>query len=867
MPQMEMPVDGEGNAIVVTGERLRGQLDVEQAPVLELNAEDIEAIGATSIAELIEAIGPQTSSSRGRGDGRPVFLVNGIRIGSFRELRSYPPEAIEKVEVMPEEVAQKFGFPPDRRVVNIILKENYSSREIELEYEQPWDGGYSRNEQEFTLLTINDGARFNVNLEASDSSLLTEAERGVIQADDAALPAGVDLGQFRSLVSDSREYEGTVNWAKALGENGTSLSLNASAGYSETLSLSGVQDLVTLDPLERRTEVQTYSSSASLSRPIDGWQFTATADAVLQDTQTEIERAGSNLTDFADSETVTLDSKASMRGTLADLPAGELSATFNADLDWKRIASEDTRTSGDARFTRRRLGGAASIVVPIAEDGAAWGGIGDLSANFSAGIEDLSDFGTLYDWSAGLTWKPTESLTLSATHIVNEEAPSLTQLGAPRLETFNVPTFDFVNGETVLATIISGGNPDLLAETQRDWKFSANWELPFWENTRFSAEYVRNRSSDVTSSLPAVTAAIEAAFPDRITRDASGQLVSIDRRPITYDRTRSERLVFSLTTRGSFGEARPESEGEAQRGPRGGGGRSAEGRRGDTGGPGGEGRRGPPSPEQREAFMQFRERVCAEDGMAVLERLAQAVANGEDLSAQFPGFDPERAARMIERFRKDDGSIDQERLAQFRERICSMDPAAMRGQGGQNRQAAGQGGGRRGGGGPGFGRRGDDGRGRYFVNLTHTVELANTILIAPGIPELDLLDGDASGSTGQARHSARLEAGMFRNGWGVRLSGNYTGKARIDGSDALGNGDLFFGDLATFDLRVFADLGQVLEREEGFLKNFRVSLRADNVFDARRRVTDQNGEVPLGYQPFLIDPVGRYIGVDLRKLF
>ncbi|TNE51115.1 MAG: hypothetical protein EP341_07295, partial [Sphingomonadales bacterium] len=65
------------NEIVVSGERLRGQLDVEQAPVLELNEEDIQAVGATSVADLIAAIGPQTGSSRGRGGGQPVFLVNG----------------------------------------------------------------------------------------------------------------------------------------------------------------------------------------------------------------------------------------------------------------------------------------------------------------------------------------------------------------------------------------------------------------------------------------------------------------------------------------------------------------------------------------------------------------------------------------------------------------------------------------------------------------------------------------------------------------------------------------------------------------------------------------------------------------------
>ena len=114
--------DGEsGNEIVVTAERIRGQVDTDVPPVLELDAEEIATYGAGSIEELIEQLAPQTGSGRGRGEGRPVFLVNGQRVGGFREFRRYPPEAIERVEVLPEEVALQFGFPADQRVINFIL--------------------------------------------------------------------------------------------------------------------------------------------------------------------------------------------------------------------------------------------------------------------------------------------------------------------------------------------------------------------------------------------------------------------------------------------------------------------------------------------------------------------------------------------------------------------------------------------------------------------------------------------------------------------------------------------------------------------------------------------------------------------------
>ena len=163
----------------------------------------------------------------------------------------------------------------------------------------------------------------------------------------------------------------------------------------------------------------------------------------------------------------------------------------------------------------------------------------------------------------------------------------------------------------------------------------------------------------------------------------------------------------------------------------------------------------------------------------------------------------------------------------------------------------------------GGGRRGW----RYFANLTHTIELQNEILIAPGVAPLDQLDGDATGAFGFPRHSSRLEAGIFGNGLGMRMSGRYTGETRLDGSGTPGSSDIFFDDLATFDLRVFANIDQLTGGKTPAFKNLRISLRMDNVFDAQRAVRDENGDTPNKYQPFVIDPVGRFIGIDIRKLF
>jgi hypothetical protein len=874
----EQPLDAL-TTIIVSGERIRGQLIVDQPPVVEYDAEDIASFGGSSIADIVEALGPVTSSGRGSRGGQPVILVNGIRVASFREISSYPPEAIAKVEVFAEEVAQRFGFDPDQRVVNIVLKDDYSAITAEFELEAPDSGGYARNQQEATYLRIADGARLNFDLSVEDISTLTEDERGFVVS--STIPGVADEAPFRSLVADSHAVEGTVNYARASIESGSSFSLNATASRNESTSLSGLRSIDGIvSTLERRRQTDTLSLGGVWNRRIGGWQASFTSDAVLANGDTEIDRRGDAGFDLAETRTRTIVNKATFTGYPLELPAGELATTIDLGFDWRRLESSDTRSASETSITRRRLRPNINVVIPIAKRDGAWGAVGTLSANLSAGIEDLSDFGSLTSWSAGLNWSPFERLNLQATRVWRESAPSISALGNPRIDTLNVPLVDFATGREVFATIISGGNPSLSAETQSDWKFGANWELPFWKDTRLQVDYAINRSRDVTLEAPSYTAAFEGAFPDRVVRDGAGDLQSVDLRPVTLYRSASRTLAFGLSTRGTIGAARV-PQGGGQRGPA------------ASGGGGGQG----PAPGfDPGRFQQLRQQVCAApegtvpdlsqlpeqlrarllgpDGQAdpvkvldLRQRFCseQTVQQFETLHTALCAepFDPAKLPpEMLERLKGPDGAIDQERLSRMRARICATGGPAGSGAGG------GTGGGRGGGAGLPFGRGpGGDGQGRYFLNFNHSITLENEVRLAAGGPRFDQLDGEVIGGGVVSRHGSTLEGGLFWNGYGVRLSGRYQGKAVLRGSGLPGSSDLFYGDLATFDVRLFADLGQVFTRQEGFLKGFRLSLIASNVFDARRRVTDAQGVVPDAFDPRRLDPTGRYLGIDLRKQF
>ncbi len=946
-PSQEDPLPD--NAIIVTGERVRGQVQTNVPPVVELDEADIAAYGADSLADLIEQLGPQTGSASGRGSGRPVFLVNGRRVSSFREFRRYPPEAIVKVEVFPEEVALQYGYPADQRVVNFILKDNFASREVEVEYGQPTAGGRSSGELEYSQLSIKGPDRLLLGAEYNTSSMLTEAERGIIQTVDSVptVAGDPDPAAYRSLASDSESFELETTWNTSFGEGARApaLSINANLERSLTRSLSGLDTVlltdpdgnselraIDADPITRRASSTTASLGSSFNAPVGDWNLAITLDAARgwstskldrrRDTSALVEAAAAGELDIAGdlgfvpgagfdearSKTYTIDSLATLTGQPILLPSGEVNVTAKVGYKMNGIDSTDTRNDGpDTSLNRRRALAGINLGIPIASAREDFlGALGELGLDLGAGVDHLSDFGTLTNWNAGLNWRPSESLSLQASYGVREAAPSLTQLGAPQIIDVNVPIFDFVTGETVLANVVTGGNPDLIAETQRDLKLSASYDFDLFERSNFRVEYIRNRSDDVTESFPVLTPAIEAAFPDRVTR-VDGQLVELDRRPVTFAERKSSRIRYGFNFFGKLGKPAPESEGGGRRGGfmarMGGAGAqgSAPGQSGQ-----GQGRGGFNSerfqqiraefckedaqpdisklPEQMQQRLrgedgqidparvaQMRERFCSADGAPDPERMAamrQALCAGwnpDDPSASTPVDLAALPERVRERLTGPDGQIDQARLNELRSRVCAAqqgdgNPGEARG-GGASGADESRGSGRRGGGGRG-GRGGGDGQGRWNLSLYHTIELENSALIAPGVPELDLLDGDALSGSGVSRHNFTMEGGVFHKGIGLRLSGNYASGSQVD--------TLTFHDLATFDLRLFMNLEEqtwLTGESPGFFKGSRMSLRVKNLFDARQRVTDDSGIVPLGYQPDLVDPLGRVVSVEFRKVF
>ncbi|HEX6604526.1 MAG TPA: TonB-dependent receptor [Sphingomicrobium sp.] len=774
----EQPLDeDEGEeAIVVTGQKPRGSVVGDIPPEKVLDARDVRATGATNITELLAALAPEIGSGRGRGGEQPVLLLNGQRISSFRELRDIPTEAIVRVEILPEEVALKYGYRADQRVVNIVLRQRFRSTVAQLGGAVATEGGYVNGNADLTRLMIQRNGRTQLNAHAEGNGMLTEAERD-IRLDNVPPGATVDDAlAARSLIGTRRLVRGSGTFNRQVLGN-VSATLNTELEHSEGRSLIGLGDVL-LEPLDRNTSSDSAHAGLTLNWDKSNWRWNVTGNADWDRDLTRTDNDDPDLVRDRARETRTSgDLTATANGTLFRLPAGNAGATLRAGIASQHLDSERRRDGETTPNSLGRTTGTASINLdlPISRRGRDFAALGNLTLNANAEIDQLSDFGTLTTIGAGANFSPLERLNFVTSWTREEGAPNIQQLGDPLIETPDARIFDFTRGETAIVTVTTGGNRDLDADRRTVFKLGTNWQ-PFADtDLRLRADYVHQRIERPISNI-SVTPAIEEAFPDRFVRAAPlpgetvGRLVSVDLRPVNFDHSTRD------TLRLGFDFSKP-----------------LKSRR--------------PSPA---VIDQMR----AQFGIA--PRSAQAGAAGQ-------GAGPPR---------------------------------------GEGARGGGRGFGGRGGG----GFFGGGSRGRLTFSLTDTITFVDKVTIAPGL-ELDYLHGDAAGSSGGTpRHQVQAQAGYFNNGLGARLAANFRSGTRVD---SLTGDDLRFSSLATFDLRLFANPGDIPELvlKHPWLRGTQVRLEVSNIFNAKPRVRDAAGEVPLNYQPDLLDPLGRTIGITIRKLF
>lgn len=853
----------------------RGKVEGAIQPEIELNEEEIKSFGANSIGELLTLLTPQTASTRGRdgGGGGPVLLINGRRISGFQEIQGVPPEAIERFQVLPEEVALSYGYKADQRVVNIILKKNYTATTIQAAATVATDGGRTTLNGGGNRVNIDGDKRWNLDLQLQRDPYLLETDRDIVRAPngqpfdlvgnvsglnggeidpalsaaagglvtiagvpDAAQAGKVGLSAFsplagryntddltasRSLISKSeratlrgsisRDLNKTTQLTVSgnledtssqalLGLPGVTFTLPTGSPFSPFSNpVTGYRFIDAPGALARDTDVLRTQVSMAANGRVKDWRWTLTGDFDRTATDTTTGRGldasafqaavaagdpsvnpfgtiASNLykavaPDTAHSVSTSASAELVLNGNLFQLPAGGVQTTFKIGADTRGLDAKTLRSgvSTQRKVTRDRENLQTSFTLPLTSTrNDVLAKVGELSANFNAGYENLSDLGGLTTLGAGVNWTPIKPLSLIASFTDEEGAPSTNQVNDPLVVTPNVSVFDFTTGQTVLVTRTDGGNPNLRNDNRKVSKFQVNYKPLEKVELTFNATYTRAETSNVISSFPAITPDLERAFPERFTRDATGRLLAIDARPVNFASAEREDIRWGFNLFKPVGKPTP----GAAAGPGAPGGMGG----GRVGGPGG-------------------------------------------------------------------------------------------GMGGMMRFGGPGGGGMMGPGGPGGMMR--PGQGMLQMSIYHTWRLTDELTTRKGLPVLDQLDGAAiSSRTGQARHEVQVQGGYFKDGLGVRFNGNWKASTWVNGG-ATGGQTLYFSDLATLGLSVFASFNaparKPLVDKYPILKGAQVSLNVENVFDTKQTVRDQNGATPQAYQRDYLDPLGRTVRIGFRK--
>lgn len=526
--------------IVVSAVKPRGTVSSDLPAELTLKTLDVRAFGANDVQDLLQSLGARAGYDASGGE--PIVLLNGKRVSSYAEIAKIPAEAIERVEVFPAELAIRYGYAASRKVVNVVVFERFNSRLGILSVAAPSEGGRSTPGGVFNYLRIRGDARLNVDVDYSRSDALLESERGVVQ------PAGLtNQAAFRTLLPSNERLalSGTIS-GNLISE--VSSSLNATFESSTGRSLLG---LGPAGAIQGRSRTQTAHVGTSWGGSLAKWQWTLTANYDLNVITTAI---GTSMDLAAVNEaratTRVINGELLLAGPLVNLPAGPVSAAISGGVEFLVLNSRSMFAGAvrSADLGRDRTSLQLNLDLPITNrQKSVAPRLGDMSLNLNARILDLSDVGRLTGHGLGLTWSPARSLSIVASHAYEEVAPTVQQLGAPVLVTPNVRLFDFARQETIDVTRVTGGTRSLRPETRQAYNFGLTAKPFDAIDLVLTLDYRSLRSRSPVAEFPIITPAIELAFAERFTRDATGRLFRLDATPVNFARSRQEDIHLGLS--------------------------------------------------------------------------------------------------------------------------------------------------------------------------------------------------------------------------------------------------------------------------------------------------------------------------------
>lgn len=490
-------------------------------PEIELDGAQIDAFGAYDIGEAITRLGESLGF-----DQQPILIINGRRVVNPSDFLGFPPDALQRVEVLPQHANSTYGGDPSQRVVNLVLQPRFRGADGRLGAGGPTAGGRTSLSLDGRMSSLEDTNVNQYGVQLSRDTALYGAERTDYSRDHPER-TGVTLRPAADSVAANFSLRRDIgDWASSIG------------GQAQTRtdrSVARVGDQI----IENRRQGDGLSLSGGLGGETAGWRVRLGLDGQAS---RDLQRGLLNTRTRGLSATANLGADR----TIFELPAGAM--TVNLSARYGRFRS--TSDSGAVRTSRSTetldLGGILTIPLLRQSAGASADSLfGDISATLGGTLRE-SDGQSGNTVSAGLFWAPTRKLKFNGQWTWTTESPSAQQRFEPSF--FGEPrtVFDFATGEAVEVLPLLGGNPDLRPQTSD--RFALVTSIgPFtsWQILG-GLNFQRSHSEDGIGRLPALTPELEALFPDHFQRDANGRLIVIDQRPLNLASATTESLSGNL---------------------------------------------------------------------------------------------------------------------------------------------------------------------------------------------------------------------------------------------------------------------------------------------------------------------------------
>ena len=535
----------------------------------------IGTLGAMTIGEVIARL-------ERREGGRPLsIIVNGRRLADISDLREVPPEALAQIEILPSSSAGRYGFSPQQKVLNLVLKSKFSSISADASARLPTEGGGASGVGGLRYTNIRSERRFNGAATVSGGEALYGRDRLAL-LDDAARDG---LTPYRALMPSSRGVSLTSGVAVPVGSTSLNVSLSMSDTTTRQLARFFQAGALAADgTIDARgiidtTQARSYRLGVSGAGSIDRINWTAeltgslnagrTRSALSKTTIAGLSVQGDDATlpqSYAPLATAT--NNASIGGALsANAPLlawspGEITANTRLSTTMQRLVSRSGAEVGRRIDTQTRTTAHVGLEIPlVSQDVPVIGAIGMVSLSASGDYEKVSGMDVAPSHDLSLAWQPAGFMSVSLSRRSTRSIPAFSQSSDPVIYRPGMLVVDVATGDNALVTLITGGASDLRATTQADTLASISLNRSIRStNVSTTVEYSASVISNPLIYAAYPNALFQRLFPDRFTRDDAGRLVMVDTRPFSASEERRSALRTSLHFSGRTGRAAKEAD-------------------------------------------------------------------------------------------------------------------------------------------------------------------------------------------------------------------------------------------------------------------------------------------------------------------